>query len=226
MAKKYEWDNYLIIESEFIEAKKYLSFERQKNYEADSPFLHNEIVLLGSQVETAMKKLISYENPDKQFSPGNISDYKRLLLIMFPELEQYTVSIINTEINLTPFSSWSSNKLAWWDAYSKIKHGSSRLPKLEHALNLLAAYAIILHLIHFEESKMEKREYIFYSFREMPQLLVFAFECDMAEEDFIGYGYAIDQYKICADKSLIKEEIETIKKEREDKKNPPKQDVA
>jgi len=73
MAKKYEWDNYLIIESEFIEAKKYLSFERQKNYEADSPFLHNEIVLLGSQVETAMKKLISYENPDKQFSPGNMT---------------------------------------------------------------------------------------------------------------------------------------------------------
>ena len=226
MSKKHEWENYLIIESEFIEAKKYLAFDRPANYEADSPFLHNEIVLLGSQVEIAMKKLISFKNPDKRFSPGNISDYKRLLLIMFPELEQYTVSLVNTEIKMTPFSEWSSKKLSWWDAYSQIKHGSSRLPKLEHALNLLAAYAIILHLIHFEEAQEEKQEYIFYSFREMPQLLAFGFECGVAEEDYIGYGYDIKQYKTCEDESMIKDEIEKIEKEREEKKNGKKQDVA
>ena len=218
MIKKYEWEKYLIIESEFIEAKKYISFDRERNYEADSPFLHNEIVLLGAQVEISMKKLISYHNPVKGFSPYNIGDYRRLLLMVYPEMESYSTSLVNSDITFSPFKNWKNGKLAWWDAYSSIKHGSSRLPKLEHALNLLAAYEILIHLVHCEETKAKGDEYIFYSFREMPGLLRLNIESELYELDdgMMGYGFEVAQYNIIDDIDVIKNEIEEIRGEREE----------
>lgn len=217
VAKKYGWDNYLIIENEFIEAKKYLSFERQVNFETDSPFFHNEIVLLGSLVEIAIKKLIEFENPDNKFAPNKISDYRRLLLFLFPDIEKYHSTLIYSDIILKPFEGWSKNRLKWWEAYSSIKHGSSRLPKLEHALNLLSAYEIILHLIHFEEAKLAGDKYIFYQFTEMPRLLDFGFRSLVSSTGIIGYGFNADQYKICDDKTCLQQLIDIIKEERSEK---------
>lgn len=222
MSKKYEWENYLIIESEFIEAKRYLSFERQANLEADSPFLHNQIVLLGSLVEIAMKKLISFHNPEKKFSPGNISDYRQLLLTIYPEIEEYKTLLLNTEIVFTPFANWSSKKLQWWEVYSKIKHGSSRLPKLDHALNLLAAYEILLHLIHVEEGKVAGDD-AFYSFREMPRLLSLQFQNYIGQGDEIGFGYDSKDYNIVDDEEIIKGIINQLISEREEKKKNEKE---
>lgn len=197
LIKKYEWENYLIIEGEFIEARKYLSFERTVNYEADSPFLHNEIVLLGSKVEIAMKKLIFYANDDNKFRASDISDYKHALLTICPDLEKYETKLINNDLKFIPFSNWSSNKLQWWDAYSSIKHGSSRLAKLEHALNLLSAYQILLLIIHVMQSKEANEDKVFYTFAEMPKLLDPNFARELYQSDEVGFGYVFDNIRIC-----------------------------
>lgn len=215
---KYGWENYLVIENEFIEAKRYLSFDRPANFEADSPFLHNQIVLLGSLVEIAMKKLIDYHNPEKSFSPGNINEYKQLLLTMLPDMEQYQVRLLNTETLITPFANWSSKKLQWWEAYNQIKHGSSRLPKLDHALNALAAYEILLHLIHVEYGRSAGGSGAFYPFREMPRLLGLQFVKYVGQNDELGYGFAKENYKICENEEEIKKVIDQILQEREEKK--------
>ena len=216
MTKKYDWDNYLIIEQDFIEAKKYLSFERAANLEADSPFLQNEIVLLGSKVEIAMKKLIQCRNKDNSFCPGNISDYKRMLLVIFPDIESYESLLIHSDLKITPFKGWSQKQLTWWEAYSKIKHGSSRIPKLEHALNLLSAYQILLFLIHYEDRCDE--EYIFYTFDEMPKLLELQFQWELHPFGPIGFGFPREQIKECNNADRIKAEIENIMSERKAKK--------
>lgn len=211
--KKYDWDNYLIIENEFIEARKYLSFERTANLEADSPFLHNEIVLLGTKVETAMKKLISFHNPYESFCPNNISDYKRIILVLFPEIESYETVLTHSDYSFTPFKDWSKSKLSWWEVYSKIKHGSSRIPKLEHALNLLSAYQILLFLIQYEEQS--NNVYISYTLDEIPRLLNLQFHRDTRIFECLGYGYPKEQIKVCEDEENIKNVIDSIREERE-----------
>lgn len=212
--KKYDWDNYLIIESEFIEAGKYLSFERAENLEADSPFLQNEIVLLGAKVEMAMKKLISFRNKDKSFSPYNISDYKRILLVMFPQLETYKTVLIRYDYPFIPFKDWSKKKLPWWETYSGIKHGSSEIPKLKYALDLLAAYQILLFLIHYEEQR--DGEYVFYTLGEMPKLLDIQFDKETIIFGTIGFGFPREQIKECNDKAIEKV-IALIKQETKEK---------
>ena len=210
MKKKYDWENYLIIEDEFIEAKKYLSFERDANLDADSPFLQNEIVLLGSKVEMAMKKLISYRNPDRLFNPSNISDYRKILLVLFPDIELYGSNLLHTDSQIVPFEDWSKTKLKWWEAYNGIKHGSSRLPKLDHALKLLSAYQILLFLIHFEEE--QDKDYVFYTFDEMPRLLDLQFHHNLYPfGQIIGFGFPKNQINVCADDSIILNVIEKIK---------------
>ncbi len=216
MAKKFDLEDYKIIENDFIEAKKYISFERTANLEVDSPFLHNEIVLLGSKVELAMKKLIGEIIEKEIFSPGNISEYRQLLLVLFPDIESYESVLINSELVFTPFKGWSQKKLSWWDAYNSIKHGSSRLPKLEHALNLLSAYQILLFLIYFKEQ--QESEYVFYSLGEMPQLLELNFQKELHPFGAFGFGFPKEQIKECVDSNIIEQEILRIKREKNNKK--------
>ena len=219
MPKKYGWEEYLVIESDFIQARKFLAFDRQSNLDADSPFLHNEIVLLGSKVETAMKVLIK-SGIDKEVIVKSISDYKALLLVMAPDIERYQVTIVGSDASpIRPFEGWSSSSLSWWSAYSEIKHGSSsRLPKLEHGLNLLAAFEILLHLIHVIEAKNRNESHVVYGLSELPKLLNLGFDGLWVldrERPFL-FGYEVSNYNLCKDMAAIKAMAQLLKSEKKD----------
>lgn len=217
MINKYDWEQYLAIEDEFIQAKKYLSFDRQSNLDADSPFLHNEIVLLGSKVEIAMKVFIK-NGCDGKIVASSISDYKRILLVMVPEIENYYVSLIGIDAPpIRPFYGWSTSALTWWSAYSAIKHGStSRLPKLEHGLNLLAAYLILLHLIHVLNAKKKNEFSAEYDFIELPKLFRLGFEGTRifnTERPFL-FGFDVSNYHLCENMEAISSVIHQIEEEK------------
>lgn len=210
MSKKYGWEQYLAIESDFVIAKKYLSFDRQLNLDADSAFLHNEIVLLGSKVEVAMKELIKIVS-DGRVSVGSMLEYKTLLLVMVPDIESYYVSLTGTDMPpLRPFENWSNKKLSWWSAYSEIKHGStSRVPKLVHGLMLLAALAILLHLIHIINEKKRNGSFAEYDLSELPKLFTLGFEGAWIVNSTrpFTFGYDVSNYNLCSNNEAIQEVI-------------------
>ena len=169
MMEKFGWEQYLIIEEDFIAAKKYINFT-QNNYQVDSIFLRNEIVLLGSEIEIAFKKLINYLEPTTD--AGNINQYKEKILLYYPNIVNFQTNLLGTEQIFQPYQNWDADRLSFWDSYVNIKHGINNvLATLKLALDMLSAYEIILYFIHAEETRRQGGKEIEYFPLEWPKLL-------------------------------------------------------
>lgn len=169
--KKYNWDKYLVIEKEFIEAKKYVDFI-DANFNTVSIFFHNEITLLGSEFETACKYMAQKTKKD---IPGSIREYKTLLFDLFPDVIKYRVSFLGSNISINPLGEWSEEGKngKWWDVYTDIKHGTNpkdSKPTLEIALKMLGIYYLILNLIHNIEAYPKDVEYYPYEWSKLVDL--------------------------------------------------------
>lgn len=164
----YKWDQYLIIERDFIDAKKYISFVPE-NYSIKSVFLRNEIILLGTELEEAFKKLITLV--DSNTKPGNISQYKENILKYYPNLVNFKTILLGTNQVFIPFDKWDEGKLEFWDTFEQIKHGVEDSSALDLALNMLSAYEIILHLIHVEVARQKGKTEAEYLPHMWPKLI-------------------------------------------------------
>ena len=142
MSLKYGWDSFLFIEEKFLEAKNYVAFE-EKNYDTYSLFFSNIIVLLGTRIEAAFKELCSHI--DNTQTPGNIGQYKGIILKEYPNIEKCETQLIDSNLKFQPFDGWSNKKLNWWNCYTNLKHNlAANKLNLKVALDMLSAYFILL----------------------------------------------------------------------------------
>ena len=146
----YGWQRYLSIEKEFVDARYYVSFSVENAF---SEFFSREITFLGSEIETAFKELCYRINKS---TPGNMGEYKEIIVKSFPGLVDVFVKDIETGKISVPFQDWDKTRLEWWDAYTGVKHNVvDATATLRIAVQMLQAYEILLFCIGAIEGDLE-----------------------------------------------------------------------
>lgn len=147
-APMYGWERYLYIEQEFLNARQYISFEIKGAY---SDFFARCIILLGAEVEAAMKQLCAELDSS---NAGNISDYKKAILSHFPNIVNFKVRLLCTDEEIAPFHGWDNGQLSLWNTYTDVKHSLSikQDATLKNALDILAAYQILIFVIQAQKN--------------------------------------------------------------------------
>ena len=138
----YGWERYIGIERDFISAKFYVSFGQENVY---SEFFTREIILLGTEIEAALKELCKRIDGS---TAGNMCEYKNIILTAMPKITQIAVIEKNSGRCCYPFYNWDVAKLDWWDVYTGVKHNLvDEKANLGVALKMLQAYELLLFCI-------------------------------------------------------------------------------
>jgi hypothetical protein len=180
------YEQYEIIEQDFIEFIKTVPINEPSHLKVHSPVLRDIIIRSCVQIEVFFKEwakyLCSEENDIELFklyhekhkkSKGikgarnwNFSDY---FIIKEKFLMSRPIYVRPMESEVTPFNSWQTKQTIpeWWNSYNAIKHdglNSKKIANLENALNSLSAL-FTLHcangfsknyLIEFSSPKITK----------------------------------------------------------------------
>ena len=137
----YGLQRYNGIEKEFIEAQYYVSFDLDSVY---SEFFTREIILIGSEIESAFKELCHRIDGS---TPGNMCDYKSIITHM-PRITEISVRNKQNGRCCYPFREWNDGKLHWWTVYTELKHNIvDEKANLGIALEMLQAYLLLLFCI-------------------------------------------------------------------------------
>ena len=183
----YGWQRYLSIEQDFIEAQYYVSFDIKDVY---SEFLSREVILLGSEIESAFKELCKRINGSM---PGNIGQYKQTILSFYPGI--INVGVINKQTNEVqiPFKDWDNGALSWWDIYSNTKHALvDKTATLQVALIMLQA----LELLFFCITEKSASSYFSLDYLETPKLFKPAFQSGFALMGDMNQVYTYNKEEI------------------------------
>lgn len=175
---------YLGIEEDFIRAQYYISFD---NRDAYSEFFTREVILLGTEIEAAFKELCVRI---KGKVPGNIRQYKEVVLLEYPNIVNIGIKDIKTNMIEKPFSGWDNGSLPWWDKFINVKHNLVDKEATIHvAVTMLQAYLLLLFCISATSGNITME------YRNVPKLYSplfnpsFHFTASMKAE----YSYAQDE---------------------------------
>ena len=183
----YGWQRYLSIEQDFIKAQYYVSFDIKDAY---SEFFSREVILLGSEIESAFKELCKRIDGS---TPGNIGQYKQTILSFYPGI--INVGVINKQTNEIqfPFKDWDSSTLSWWEIYSNTKHALvDKTATLQVALIMLQA----LELLFFCITTKSASSSIFLDYLETPRLFKPAFQPGFAIMGDMNQVYTYSKQEI------------------------------
>lgn len=139
------WYYYLTIEKDMHETSQYIEPLNQED--TYSFAFYKVIVLSCTEIETIFKIITkSVSGVEK----GNIADYKCDILSKYPKIVNSKVYVERWGKTVEPFSTWSTGKLEWWDAYSHLKHNRKddfNEATYKNAVYCLCAlYVLILYL--------------------------------------------------------------------------------
>ena len=155
---KYHWEYYLVLEKDFLETERYVSFELGDNYlynQKSSTDLGNSLTFsneyikqyqtICSEVDVIMKS-ICRELGDT--SANNMNGYTPTILQNWSNIKLQKVRM--GEIELQPFLNWEQlpnyKSPDWWTPYNKVKHkriDSYREANLKNVINALAGLFIL-----------------------------------------------------------------------------------
>ena len=148
------WSYYLVLEKDFLDTERYISFDLGDNYLYDSHTIHdygnsgafsNEFVkqyqAICSEVDVVLKTICK--------------DYTDLVLKKWETLSEQKVRM-NT-IELQPFKNWkpspSYSAPDWWTPYNRVKHErleNFRKANLKNVMNALAGlYTLESYLVKY-----------------------------------------------------------------------------
>jgi hypothetical protein len=154
------WQRYLSIENDFLNAQYYVSFDVQNAF---SEFFTREVILLGAEIEAALKVLCKEIKPDE--TAGNMGEYKETILNAYPGIVNMVIRNRKTNVITKPFEGWDCGHLHWWDIYTHVKHGLVDCEAtVKVATDMLQAYEVLLWSIS------AVRGSVGISFIEMPKL--------------------------------------------------------
>lgn len=182
----YGWKRYLSIENDFIKAQEYVSFDISNAY---SEFFSKAVILLGSEIEAAFKKLCNEINGS---TPGNIGEYKDIILTELPNLGALK-SIMREDQTREyyPFKDWNQGPLPWWDVFVDTKHNLvDKSATLDVAMNMLSAFQLLLILVD-AYSHITGKCCLAYTQLEIPRLLILDVGMDVCQEEdgIFSFGY-------------------------------------
>lgn len=160
---KQHWDYYLMLERDFLEVERYVSFDLGDNYLYDgstpsdlgnSRTFSNEFVkqyqAICSEVDVLMKSIcveLSGQSTNAQ-SADDMEDYTLVVLNHWGNIKQQKVKL--KDIKLQPFINWETTpnykSPDWWSPYNKVKHkrlANFEKANLKNVLNALAGLFIL-----------------------------------------------------------------------------------
>ena len=155
---KYHWEYYLVLEKDFLETERYISFDLGDNYLYDdrettnignSMTFSNEYIkqyqTICSEIDVVMKSIC---NELGNSSADNIKGYTPVILSKWSNITQQKVKI--RDIELQPFMNWKDEpnykSPYWWKPYNKVKHERIdyyKMANLKNVLNSLAGLFIL-----------------------------------------------------------------------------------
>ncbi len=160
------WSYYLVLEKDFLDVERYISFDFGDNYlydsdhtvadYANSTTFSNEFVkqyqAICSEVDVILKTICKELG---NTSADSMPDYTNLVLNQWSNLPNQKVRM--NAIELQPFKNWSSNPTFkspdWWSPYNRVKHeriDNFRNANLKNVANALAGlYILELYLVKF-----------------------------------------------------------------------------
>lgn len=159
----YGWQRYLGIEKDFLQAQFYVSFKCEKVY---SEFFTREVILLGAEIEAALKVFCSKIDSTKR--PKDMKKYSQIVLGKYPGITEIEVKSRNPEVVAgKPFEGWSEGELPWWKVYTTVKHNViDNSATSQVALQMLQAYEILLFCVSADNGSFELKNI------DMPQLYI------------------------------------------------------
>ena len=153
------WSYYLVLEKDFLDTERYISFEFGDNYlydsqnavidYANSTTFSNEFIkqyqAICSEVDVILKSIC---NELGNSSASRMPEYSDLILNSWSTLPNQKVRM--KAIELQPFKNWqknpSYNAPDWWSPYNEVKHnrlGNFRNANLKNVANALAGLYIL-----------------------------------------------------------------------------------
>lgn len=143
------WHYYSVVEKDLENTSQYVEPRGQENvYSLEFAKI---LILACTEVESLFKMLCS-EITDSSVS-ADMASYKGIILGKYPRIVDATVSVSRLGATIRPFGAWSSGKLAWWDAYQKVKHDRGNC--FSEATYMNAVYAVAaMHILLLYLSKM------------------------------------------------------------------------
>ena len=144
------WNYFLSIEKDLADTGKYIEPAGQENvYSFEFAKL---LILSCTEIESIFKE-IGKNKEGKE--PGDISDYKRIVLKYFPKIIESTVDVPRLSKSIEPFHGWNSGPLVWWDAYNKVKHSRGEhffeASYINATTAMSALYILIFYLAKINE---------------------------------------------------------------------------
>lgn len=160
------WSYYLVLEKDFLDTERYISFDFGDNYLYDSQHtatdcansttFSNEFVkqyqAICSEVDVILKSICKELG---NTSANSMPDYTNLILNQWSNLPNQKVRM--NVIELQPFKNWSPNPAYnspdWWSPYNRVKHErleNFRDANLKNVANALAGlYILESYLVKF-----------------------------------------------------------------------------
>lgn len=155
---KYHWEYYLVLEKDFLETERYISFDLGDNYlydERETTNIGNSMTFsnenikqyqtICSEIDVVMKSIC---NELGNSSADNIKGYTPVILSKWSNITQQKVKI--RDIELQPFMNWKDEpnykSPDWWKPYNKVKHERIdyyKMANLKNVLNSLAGLFIL-----------------------------------------------------------------------------------
>lgn len=159
---KYHWEYYLVLEKDFLQTERFISFDLGKNYLYDkkgctnygnSMCFSNEFIKqyqsICSEIDVILKTICKEIN--NKSKAKEIKGYTNEVLKKWPGITNQKVAM--KYIELIPFMNWSLqpyNSPDWWTPYNNVKHKRIKNYKeanLKNVLNSLAALYILEHYL-------------------------------------------------------------------------------
>lgn len=159
---KYHWEYYLVLEKDFLQTERFISFDLGKNYLYDkkgctnygnSMCFSNEFIKqyqsICSEIDVILKTICKEIN--NKSKAKEIKGYTNEVLKKWPGITNQKVAM--KDIELIPFMNWSLqpyNSPDWWPPYNNVKHKRIKNYKeanLKNVLNSLAALYILEHYL-------------------------------------------------------------------------------
>ncbi len=140
------WSYYLTLEKRFLQLRNYIEFDTD-NFSCFSCELLALLQTICSEIDVVCKEICGYPND----SHKNIGNYKVDIATKFPNVHETQIRADYFNITLKPFENFLPDKsMAWWTAYTGVKHARIQNIKsgnLENTLFALAAlYTLEKHL--------------------------------------------------------------------------------
>ena len=162
---KLHWSYYLVLEKDFLDTERYISFEFGDNYLYDS----HQVIDYGNSNTFSNEFVKQYQAICSEIDVILKSICKELGNTVANEMPQYTDLVLNQwshlpdqkvkmkDIELQPLKNWSSNLVYkspdWWKPYNCVKHErleNFRKANLKNVTNALAGlYILELYFVKF-----------------------------------------------------------------------------